>query len=560
MGNLFFISIRRLRAPLVFLIAAFAVSTAGMAVIPGVDPEGLPWRPTIFQAFYLVTYTATTIGFGELPYPFTDAQRLWVTVIIYLSVIGWAYLLGSLLALIQDRGFQAALVAARFARAVRHLREPFYLLCGLGETGLTVARALDRMGHRFVAVDADEAAVAQLDLGDYVTDPPAIAGDVASPETLALAGLGKRECIGVLALTPDDRTNVAVAVAARLLHPGLRTIARAQTADAMAAMETCGVAEIINPWREFAERLAIAMRAPDSHRLIGWLTGPRGARLSPRVPAPPGHWIVCGYGRFGSEVARTLQAGGFQVTVVDPDEPPVPGLRVVQGLGSDRDSLREAGIAEAEGLVAGSDDDVANLAMAMAARRARPGIFVILRQNRASNRSLFEAFRAEMTMVPSEIVAKECLAALRAKHLSRFLALAYARDNAWAAALTERLAPVFGEAAPDFWNAIVGRRDAPGLVDALGRLARPPRLAELALDPGDRSRPLPAVPLLLLRAGEAIDCPDPGTELRPGDEILFAGPEWARRAMRETLLNANTAAYVLTGRAPTSLLGRPVST
>ena len=82
----------------------------------------------------------------------------------------------------------------------------------------------------------------------------------------------------------------------------------------------------------------------------------------------------------------------------------------MQGLGSDRDSLREAGIAEAEGLVAGSDDDTANLAMAMAARQLKPGIFVILRQNRVRNRSLFEAFGAEMTMVPSEIVANECLA------------------------------------------------------------------------------------------------------------------------------------------------------
>ena len=103
---------------------------------------------------------------------------MWVTVVIYSSVIGWAYLLGSLLGLMQDKGFQAALVAARFARAVRRLREPFYLLCGLGETGQMVARALDRMGHRFVALDPDEARVVQLDLGDFATDPPALAGDV----------------------------------------------------------------------------------------------------------------------------------------------------------------------------------------------------------------------------------------------------------------------------------------------------------------------------------------------------------------------------------------------
>lgn len=557
MGTLFFLSIRRLRAPLIFLIAAFAVSTAGFALIPGVSPDGTPWHPTIFEAFYLVTYTATTIGFGELPYPFTNPQRMWVTVIVYLSVIGWAYLLGSLLGLMQDKGFQTALVTARFARAVRRLREPFYLLCGLGETGQLVAAGLDRMGHRFVALDADEARVTDLDLGDYATDPPALAADVISPETLRRAGLAKRECIGVLALLPDDRANLAIAVAGRLLHPGMRTIARAHTTNTMLALRTCGVTEIINPYREFAERLAIALRAPDTHRLLAWLAGPRGGRLGPRIPAPPGHWIVCGYGRFGTEVVRTLKDAGFEVTVVDPDEPPTPGLALVHGLGSDRESLVEADIDQAEGLVAASDDDTANLAMAMAARQLKPGIFVIQRQNRMQNRSLFEAFGAEMTMVQSEIIAHECLASLRARHLTRFLALVYTRDNDWAAALADRLEAVVGREAPEFWHAIVGKRDAPGLVDAMSRPgAGAPTLGDLLRDPADRARALPAVALLLVRAGSVSDCPAAATELRPGDELLFAGPDWARRAMRETLLNANTAAYALTGREPKTLIGR----
>ena len=144
-----------------------------------------------------------------------------------------------------------------------------------------VARALDRMGHRFVALDADEARVLELDLGDFATDPPALAGDVTSPETLMLAGLAKRECAACWRSPRDDRANLAIAVAARLLHPGMRTIAARHTPEAMAAMETCGVTEIINPYREFAERLAIAMRAPDTHRLLDLADRPAGARLPP---------------------------------------------------------------------------------------------------------------------------------------------------------------------------------------------------------------------------------------------------------------------------------------
>jgi Trk K+ transport system NAD-binding subunit len=546
-----------LRAPLVLIVAIFSISTSGLALIPGVDSDGNLWRPNLFEAFYFVTYTATTIGFGELNFPFTNAQRLWVTGTIYLSVIGWAYLLGSLLALMQDKGFQAALVAARFGRSIRHLREPFYLLCGLGETGITVARALDRMGERFVALDADEARVLELDLGDFATDPPALVGDVSSPETLVLAGLTKIECRGVLALTPDDRTNLAIAVAARLLHPGIRTIARAHTAETMDAMTTAGVAEIINPYREFAERLTVAVRAPDTHQLLAWLTGPPGSALPPRIPAPPGRWIVCGYGRFGEEVVRAIRATGFGVTVIDPDEPPSPDLQMVQGLGSDHATLREAGILDAEGIVAGSDDDIANLAMSMAARQLNPDIFVIARQNLVQNHRLFRAFHADMTVVPNEIIANECIACLRARHLSGFIALAYARDNAWAQEITSRLAPVIGNGAPEVWGRTLDTAQAPGLLDVVDHLGATITVGDLCRDIADRDLRLPCIVLLLVRDGSRTELPGDDVPLRAGDELLFAGRDAARRTMEQTLLNANTAEYVLTGRdRSNSLLAR----
>ena len=93
-----------------------------------------------FDAFYFMSYTATTIGFGELPHPFTDAQRLWVMVAIYLTVIGWAYAIGSLLTLLQDRAFRQALALQRFTRKVARLREPFLLIVGYGQTGQLLGR------------------------------------------------------------------------------------------------------------------------------------------------------------------------------------------------------------------------------------------------------------------------------------------------------------------------------------------------------------------------------------------------------------------------------------
>src|SRR3712207_9355557 len=70
-----FLVFRRMRAPLIVLIVIFAVSVLGLTLIPGQDAEGRPWRMGIFDAFYVMSYTASTIGFGEIPYPFTYGQR-----------------------------------------------------------------------------------------------------------------------------------------------------------------------------------------------------------------------------------------------------------------------------------------------------------------------------------------------------------------------------------------------------------------------------------------------------------------------------------------------------
>ena len=55
-----FLVLRRMRTPLVVLVAIFSISVFGLALIPGKDGQ----RISPFDAFYFISYTATTIGFG----------------------------------------------------------------------------------------------------------------------------------------------------------------------------------------------------------------------------------------------------------------------------------------------------------------------------------------------------------------------------------------------------------------------------------------------------------------------------------------------------------------
>jgi len=257
MGSVFFIVLRRMRAPLITLIVIYAVSLLGLVLIPGVDANGKPTPPlSFFHAFYFVSYTASTIGFGEIPAAFSDPQRMWATVTIYLSVIGWTYSILTILALFSDRAFQQALAASRFRRRVRRMAEPFYLICGCGETGGLLIHALDRLGMRFVVVELDEARIVELELEDFRGDAPSLVADASQPQTLLLAGLRHAKCRGVLALTNHDEANLAIAVAVRLLNPDIPVLCRAERAEMAARMAAFGADHIVNPFEIFGQLLA----------------------------------------------------------------------------------------------------------------------------------------------------------------------------------------------------------------------------------------------------------------------------------------------------------------
>ena len=237
-----FLIMRRMRTPLIVLILVFSISVVGLALIPGVDPDGETARMTLFDAFYFMSYTATTIGFGELPWPFTTAQRLWVTFSIYLSVIGWAYAIGSLLTLLQDHAFRHAVALQRFTTKVARIREPFLLLAGYGRAGELLVKAFDALGQQVVVIDESGQRIDALDLQSYHADIPGLAADAANPHHLRIAGLGHPNCAGVLALTNDDHTNLSITMAAALLRPELPVVARTISPSIGERMRAFGIA------------------------------------------------------------------------------------------------------------------------------------------------------------------------------------------------------------------------------------------------------------------------------------------------------------------------------
>lgn len=538
-----------MRAPLLFLIGSYTIAIVGLMLIPGQDTAGNPAPMSFFHAFYVVAYTATTIGFGEIPYPFTDPQRLWIILCIFGTVGVWIYALGTLIALLQEPAFRQAMEERRFQRRVERLAEPFYLVCGYGQTGGALVRELTDRHQRAVVIDIDRARINILALRNLREYVPALCGDAGIPANLEAAGLKHPRCAGVVALTNVNDANLKIAIAAKLMHPRIQVVCRSDSHDVEANMASFGTDHIYDPFDIFALYMAIAIQAPCLTLLVEWLSGRGDDPLKePIYPPAKGRWVICGYGRFGKAMYRHLKEQGLNLVVIEanPAATGMPEEGFIQGRGTEAPTLEQANIHGAAGLVAGTDNDATNLSIVMTALAMNPHLFVVARKNDLANRELFDRVGAKVVMHPSTVIAQGIRVRLALPLLSEFLTLARFREDAWACELASRIAALVHDRVPYTWQVEMDKESAYALCDAEER-GLPVTLGDLLKDPRDRNQTLPAIPLLLEHGEQRELSPDLDIRVRKGDQLLFCGRQEARRLLDYTLQNINALRYILTG-------------
>ena len=128
--------------------------------------------------------------------------------------------------------------------------------------------------------------------------------------------------------------------------------------------------------------------------------------------------LIIGCGRVGSTIARNLQQEGWDVTVVDESEDALSRLgdnwpgRFVRGHGMDTDLLREAGIEDADALVAATDGDNTNIVIAQVAQK-RFGIECVVARILDPARADFYAKRGLRTVCPTKTAIDALMEAVR---------------------------------------------------------------------------------------------------------------------------------------------------
>lgn len=523
-----FLIMRRMRIPLIVVIATFSFCTAGMLFMPGVDPQGNPHRLNIFDAFYQMTITLTTVGFTEAPYPFSYPQRMWMAMSIFLLVISWAYAIAVFFALVQSAAFQAAVDAQQFRRQVRRLVEPFVIVAGYGAAGRIVGADLDEHYRRFVVIDKREERVQSVVTEQLAFDVPAVQGDCATPAVLGMAGLGHRECEGVLALTNDDDANLAVVMTAALLRPDLPVLGRCAAKRTRTRMEHFAPDSAINADDRFGDYLALSIHHPVNHQLLRWLMDNEQEQLQPaRRDLAARRWVVCAEGEFGEAVVSDLAAIGITVELADPAGP-------------------DPDVSGSVGFVAGAGNDTVNIAMAEHVRHTNPDAYLVVRQETNDKKALLDTLRIDSVYIATEVIAREVLARILTPVFWSFVEHVLTQDEEWATRVRDHLEQRCGRRTPEREVITLSAEHAPAVAEWLGR-GKTLTLQTLMRRPDDREATLPLAALVLIRDGETTFMPAEDTTLALGDQVLLVGKPSGLSQVSEIRHYPATVEYLATG-------------
>ena len=229
-------------------------------------------------------------------------------------------------------------------------------------------------------------------------------------------------------------------------------------------------------------------------------------RMHSRMRALKDHYIVCGFGRVGEEIALEFVSRDLPFVVVETNQEAIGraerrGYLLLIGDATNDEILKAAGVERAACLLAASDSDAGNTFIVLTARALNPGLFIVSRAAYPESEPRMLRAGADRVFSPYNIAGKQmALTALHPLVVEFIDTLASRRDGA----------PILAEIDVSEVSGLAGRT----IHDVLHQF---PSIVVLGLEnaAGD------------LRVGPATD-----TVLRMGDRVILMGQESELEAIR----------------------------
>ena len=224
------------------------------------------------------------------------------------------------------------------------------------------------------------------------------------------------------------------------------------------------------------------------------------------------HYIICGFGRVGRNASYQLKRANAPFLVLDRNEQRIAkaldaGMLALQADATQDDSLREAGVLRARGLIAALPSDAENLFVILSAKSLSPKLTIVTRVAEEEAIAKLRRAGADTVLTPYAMAGRQLADALIRPRVVEFLDLT--RSSVGPNITIEQLPiPPQSSILPNKLGDLAGLQTSDVIVLALRR-----------------------------HTGETIFHPAPAVQISPGDCLIVMG-ERSRVGELERSLNA----------------------
>ena len=158
-------------------------------------------------------------------------------------------------------------------------------------------------------------------------------------------------------------------------------------------------------------------------------------RMQQKIEALRDHYILCGFGRVGEEIAREYRERGVRFVIVENNPEAVAraqqlGYLLIEGDATQDPILERAGVRHARALLAASDSDAGNTYITLTAKALQPELFVIARVGHPASEPRVARAGAERVISPYKLAGRRmALSALQPLTVDFFDVLASGRQG-----------------------------------------------------------------------------------------------------------------------------------
>ena len=169
--------------------------------------------------------------------------------------------------------------------------------------------------------------------------------------------------------------------------------------------------------------------------LSEFLTGRvQNRRIKRMISKLKNHYIICGLGRVGQEIAHAIVSDKEDFIVIDSADEPIEICKqnnwlYIQGDASDDKTLLEAGIEKARSLFAALDTESENVYITLSAKAINPDIFIVARAKMHETISKLERAGADRVVSPQIIGGRRMAALARQPTVVEFLDTMMSPEN-----------------------------------------------------------------------------------------------------------------------------------